>query len=117
MTIMILSFVLFGYGLLNLILSFPLLNRKIKPNWWYGFRTKDTVHNESIWYPVNRFLGKQLIYAAIHQVSLAMLLYFLKDRATFLIALIAVSVMVILSPILVIVRTHVFYREMQTSGK
>ncbi len=47
-------------GLLFIVLSIPLINRRIKPNPWYGFRTPKTRRSPDIWYPANVYMGKQL---------------------------------------------------------
>lgn len=46
-----------GVGLMLFVFGIPLWRCLIPPNRWYGFRTPSTVHNEHIWYPVNRVTG------------------------------------------------------------
>ncbi len=60
-----------GVGFLFLLLAIPLIQQRVKPNGWYGFRTRKTLNNEAIWYKANAFSGKQfyrsgltLIFAA-----------------------------------------------------
>ncbi|MBN1798775.1 MAG: SdpI family protein, partial [Spirochaetales bacterium] len=43
-----------GVGLLIGGLAIPLILEKIKPNMWYGFKTKKTLSDEKIWYPANK---------------------------------------------------------------
>jgi uncharacterized membrane protein len=64
-----------GSSLLVIAMAIPLALGKVKPNWFYGFRTARTVNNPDIWYPVNTYAGKAMIYAgiAILTVSLALL--------------------------------------------
>ena len=52
-----------GVGLLFLLLGLPMAFNKIKPNGFYGFRTKKTLSNEKIWYAANCFSGKMLSIA------------------------------------------------------
>ena len=40
-----------------ILISIPLVLRKVKPNRWYGFRTPKTLSDETIWYKANRFSG------------------------------------------------------------
>lgn len=42
-------------GILLILLAIPLYLEKIKPNLWYGFRIRKTLHNPEIWYPVNKY--------------------------------------------------------------
>ena len=44
-------------------LSIPMLLRRVKPNPWYGFRTRKSLANEQVWYEVNAHAGKQLLIA------------------------------------------------------
>ncbi len=66
-----------GSGLLLVGLSIPLLLRRVKPNWWYGFRTPKTFSDERIWYESNAYAAKWLLMAgAIHTV-VSLVLYFI----------------------------------------
>jgi len=42
-------------------LGLPLKKRKIKPNWFYGFRTPATLKDETLWYDVNEKTGTDLV--------------------------------------------------------
>lgn len=48
-------------GLLLISLAIPLIQEKIKPNWFYGFRVPKTINNPHIWYPVNKYGGWWLL--------------------------------------------------------
>lgn len=50
--------------LLIIGLAIPLIQRRIKPNMWYGFRTPTTLKNPDIWYEVNEYTGRLLLYSA-----------------------------------------------------
>lgn len=93
-------------GLLLVGLSIPLMLRRVKPNWWYGFRTPKTFSDERIWYESNAYAGKWLLIAgAIHTV-VSLVLYFIPTfRASLLlytttcgvIFAVVFSIMIILS--------------------
>jgi uncharacterized membrane protein len=61
-----------GAGLLLIAISIPLIQRRVKPNPWYGFRTPTTLKNETIWYEVNAHSGKRLLLAGIVVVIAAL---------------------------------------------
>ncbi len=42
-------------------LGLPLKKRKVKPNWFYGFRTPATLKDEALWYDVNEKTGTDLV--------------------------------------------------------
>jgi len=52
-------------GVLSVALGLPLQYEKVPPNWFYGFRTRKTVSNPDIWYPVNRVLGIDMVRLGI----------------------------------------------------
>ena len=59
---------------LFIILSLPLIFKKVPPNHIYGFRTKRTLSNEKIWYKANKDCG--LYFAA---AGIFMFLYILLE--------------------------------------
>ena len=50
-------------GVLFVALSIPLIQNRVPPNRYYGFRTKKTLNDPKIWYDVNRNSGKDLFLA------------------------------------------------------
>ena len=64
-------------GLLLVGLSIPLMLRRVKPNWWYGFRTPKTFSDERIWYESNAYAGKSLLIASIIHTVVSLVLYFI----------------------------------------
>ena len=55
---------LFG-GMLLVALSLPMIAGRIKPNPYYGFRVKETLKDESVWYRVNRFAGLRFLLTGL----------------------------------------------------
>lgn len=66
-----------GSGLLLVGLSVPLIQRRIKPNDWYGFRTQRTLNNRGLWYDVNAYAGKRLLVSGLITAVAAIVLYFI----------------------------------------
>jgi uncharacterized membrane protein len=62
-------------GMFSLI-SVPLIQGKVARNGIYGFRTPKTLSSDRIWFPANRYMGRDLFVAgvAIAAGSLLMLL-------------------------------------------
>ncbi len=75
--IITLSFI--AFSVLLILLSLPLMFNKIKPNWWYGFRTPASVKNPEIWYPVNQAAAKQSIVLGILMIIVSLGLYSIGD--------------------------------------
>lgn len=70
------SFLFALVGVLFVGLSIPLIQRRVPPNRYYGFRTAKTLSNPEVWYKVNRVSGTDLLIAGalITSGSLTMLL-------------------------------------------
>lgn len=62
---LILFITFFLAGLVQALISIPLILRRVKPNYWYGFRTRKTLENEAVWYDVNEHAGKRLFLSGI----------------------------------------------------
>jgi hypothetical protein len=73
LTFLMLLFV--GSGLLLAGISIPLIQRRIKPNYWYGFRTRHTLENPQVWYDVNAYAGRQLLVSGLMTAIAAIGLY------------------------------------------
>lgn len=54
-----------GAGVLLVAISIPLIQRRIKPNPFYGFRVPKTYSNEQTWYEANAYSGKWLLGAGV----------------------------------------------------
>jgi len=50
-----------GTGLMSILIALPLIERRIKPNPWYGFRVRATLDNPELWYDVNAHMGRRLL--------------------------------------------------------
>ncbi len=64
-------------GLLLVGLSIPLLLRRIKPNYWYGFRVRKTLSDERIWYESNAYAAKWLLALGLLHTVVSLALYFI----------------------------------------
>lgn len=59
-------------GLVNIVSGFmyigiaiPMLNRKIPPNRWYGFRIAKAFQSKGNWYAINAYGAAQLVVASV----------------------------------------------------
>jgi uncharacterized membrane protein len=82
MTVLSLGLLLLSVAIVLGVLSIPLMRGAIPPNWWYGFRTPATVHSMDLWYPTNRFAGRQLLLASGLQALVGVALIVLRHRLT-----------------------------------
>jgi uncharacterized membrane protein len=62
-------------GVLLIALAIPLLYDKIPPNSYYGFRVSQTLTDPKVWYAVNRYSARWLLFAGVSIVAAAILLY------------------------------------------
>jgi uncharacterized membrane protein len=49
----------------TILISIPLVIRIVPPNMFYGFRTRKTLSNETLWYEANYRGGVNLIIASV----------------------------------------------------
>lgn len=52
-------------GLFFIGLALPLIQRRVKPNAWYGFRVQQTLDDPQVWYEANAYAGKYLLGVGI----------------------------------------------------
>jgi hypothetical protein len=105
-----------GVGLLLALVSLPLINNKVKPNYFYGYRNRRTLSNPEIWYAANHYAGTQLFAAGICVTILSVLLYFITGRNYNLYVLVAPLALIIVVTIAVI-RSAVYLHSLDDSGK
>jgi uncharacterized membrane protein len=67
-------------GVVYIGLGIPLLRGQVRPNSWYGCRTKKTLSDEKIWYAVNRVTGRDLIIAGVLVVISSLAVFLLGRR-------------------------------------
>ena len=73
-------YVYYGFQILIIILSIPLIIEKIGPNHIYGFRTSKTLSDEKIWYKANRFGGWCMLIAGMSGIIYLLLLQLCKKQ-------------------------------------
>lgn len=64
-------------GALIILLCWPLLKDKIKPNALYGMRVPKSFESEENWYKINRFGAKQMMLWAGAMMAFGVLSFFL----------------------------------------
>ena len=89
-------------GLLLVGVSVPLIQRRVRPNPWYGFRTPKTLESETVWYDANEFSGRMLRRAGyVTLIGVGLLAFFplswgvkaLADAAVMLLSVLWASAM------------------------
>lgn len=63
----------FMVGIVLCISGVPLALRMLKPNKWFGVRTRRTLESSSRWYAINEFAGKQLIVWGLVLIGVGLL--------------------------------------------
>ena len=57
------------------LIAIPLILEKIKPNGLYGFRVRDTLADERVWYATNKHFGVRLLVISQCNVLASVVLY------------------------------------------
>jgi uncharacterized membrane protein len=56
-------------GILFFVLAWPLANRRVRPNRWYGLRVPATFADETVWYEANAVAGRDMmVFGAVATV-------------------------------------------------
>ena len=64
-------------GLLLAGLALPLIQKRIPPNMWYGFRVQKTLSSPDIWYPANAYMAKYMLVWGLTIAITSFLFYFI----------------------------------------
>jgi uncharacterized membrane protein len=63
-------FIPFGIPVISILVAVPLVMQKVPQNYWYGFRTRKTLSDSTIWYRANYLGGVNLLYAGVIAVCI-----------------------------------------------
>jgi uncharacterized membrane protein len=63
-------------GLLLVGVSVPLIQRRVRPDLIYGFRTPKTLSDENVWYEANAYSGRMLLRAGAASTVAALMFFF-----------------------------------------
>ncbi len=64
-----------GVALLLVVLALPMVRGAVGPNRWYGFRCRETLQDEEIWYAVNAYFGRRMVVIGLQVAVAAVVLY------------------------------------------
>lgn len=70
----------FVVGALFVGLGIPLMLGRIRPNIWYGFRTRKTLSNDEIWYSINQVTGKDMMWVGAILTVVSLVVMAMQDR-------------------------------------
>jgi len=82
-------------GILLILLAIPLIRKKIKPNGLYGFRVKQTMSDPELWYAVNCYSGKWLLFCGVVIVFSSIFFYLIPGISVDAYALICLAVFIL----------------------
>ena len=94
-------------GLMFIVISIPLVKRKVSMNNLYGVRIKKAFESEENWYKINAYGGQQLILWSTLLVLMGVASFFLPLEGNgMLITLIACAPGVMLIPVIVAIMMY-----------
>ncbi len=82
-------------GLLFVALAIPLIQRRIGPNRWYGFRVRRTLEDPAVWYDANEYAGHCFLWCGIVTSTTCLALYFVPGIEPVVYPFLCVGVMLI----------------------
>ena len=87
-------------GLIFIILSIPLIQERVSPNVFYGFRTEKTLSNPDLWYKVNKDFGYKMLYSGIILIVCNLILLSF-SRSLGITAILVIDSLILLVPLIV----------------
>ena len=97
-------------GIMEIILSVPLILEKVKPNILYGFRVKKTLSNKEIWYKANKYMGRDMLVAGLI-LSIGSIGFFVFEMDIMTIAII--GLLLVAAPLVImIVRAFIYLKKL-----
>ena len=109
--ITILTFIFIGA--VFIFLGIPLLLEKVKPNWFYGFRTPTIVKDRDLWYKVNKQVGREFIIAGIILIIGSIFMLIFQPILTLIQLIIILLLLVHLSLIIIIIKGFSLLRRLK----
>ena len=108
-TPMQISIILLITGLIEALLSLPMIMGKVPRNRLYGFRLKKTLSDDKYWYPANKRAGIGLLLAGITTSLLSVLVFynFLKPNA------LTISLVCILPVVLMLIDSLNYLKKLE----
>jgi hypothetical protein len=97
------------------LIAIPLVLRKVRRNVVYGFRTRATLSDDSIWYEANAYFGRALLIACGVSAAAIVLVYLMGGLAPN--SFFQASIAALVAPSLVaVIATFRFLRTLKTRG-
>lgn len=92
-------------------MSIPLIQRKVAPNRWYGFRVRRTLEDPDVWYPANAYAARRMLWFGIVTMIVAIAAYFVPGLELAAYASI-VGVVVAIGLVVVLVQSFAYLRKL-----
>ena len=99
-------------GVLYIGIGIPLLLCRVRPNGWYGSRTRKTRSNDQIWYAVNRITGRDMIVAGIAVIAAAVVIFLARGLITPNFAATFPLIVLVLGVVLMVINSVLAERRM-----
>jgi uncharacterized membrane protein len=77
MTLLLILFLVGGAILIGI--SIPLIQERVGPNHWYGFRVRRTLEDPEVWYRVNSYSAWRLLAVGVAEIVVATAMYSVPD--------------------------------------
>jgi uncharacterized membrane protein len=91
-----------------IILSIPLILQKVRPNCFYGVRTRKTMPDEAVWYKANKFFGCGMLISSLFSLVVLIVVVLIPDVVSVII-INKLGGLVVVLPVGVLVIISFFY--------
>ena len=91
-----------------IILSIPLILQKVRPNCFYGVRTRKTMSDETVWYKANKFFGCGMLISSLFSLVVLIVAVLIPDVVS-VIVVNNLGVIVVVLPMGILLIISFFY--------
>ena len=109
MPLFLLAFI--AAGLILICLGVPLIQGKVPPNRWYGFRVRRTLEDANVWYPANEYAAWQFVWLGIAGIIVSISTYFIPGMQLDVYASV-IGVFYLIGVPIAVVRSFLFLRTL-----
>lgn len=101
-------------GVLFILISIPLVNKKVPMNRLYGFRISKSFVSDENWYAINRYGGRQLIRWSILLILIGVLYFIfpIKEQQGKTLSVLLAVAPILICPAIAVAKTLIFAKEL-----
>ncbi len=95
-----------------IILSIPLILQKVRPNCFYGVRTRKTMSDETVWYKANKFFGCGMLISSLFSLVVLIVAVLIPDVVSVIVVNNLGGIVVVLPMGILLIISFFYFRKL-----